>query len=399
MLNEQYNPTKTDEKRSHKERPHILNLVSMFVNDQFPDNNVTETTVKQCFHTAFKSDSQLVEHCYKLYEEYIPEQLAQDHIHFNYDSIFTNYVPFNTLVLMQEHQESVLTNSITAFQQYRLESPVVSMINFKDPNMGVPFESYDVTNTSYMFWLELRKRFATFVYFYNPASTEDVTITELFPYNNEYQKHSFTVTRSMFESMYGKYVNPVPLNARAEFYKVIGVDTKKIANANEFIAYQRQKGRLPISGDAYMFILCVLYYLFKHDSTASFQNANYTCLIASLCFPSRIHERSPAKTLYQKNRFPRMTKRVYQDFNQDVLFDFNMEQINTATRFIVGLKFCAQMNMWFNFPFSEETVVNAMLMFSGSRFARIWRDGHIDNLHDREKTTYKVLVDALKILL
>jgi RNase H-fold protein (predicted Holliday junction resolvase) len=390
---------------TRKVRPPIFDLTSRFVNEQLGNAVVTPDTVKLCFQNAFTDEQETVDHCLKLYEEYIPEQLAENHEHFDYSTLFNNFVPFNALVLTdqntEQHKQKLLNDATLLFRQYRLESPMVSMITFKSMNLGVPFERYDIKTTSHQFWFDLRQRFATYVYFHDPRAEGDVTIEELFPTENEYKLNAYTVNRQLFEKLYGRYSNPITLDNRAEFFTVMGISRDKANKLNEFIARARGNNLLPISGDAYMFLLCTLHYMFKNDKDANLKNWKYQYLIASLSYGSSIHDRHPCHRLFQEKKAFRFTKKQYQTSFSDVLNEIDMDQVDLATKFVVGLKFCAHVNQWFGLPFTEQTVVNAMLMFSGCKYARLWKSREsIRQVLRREEqfVCYQTICDAIKIL-
>jgi len=116
--------------------------------------------------------------------------------------------------------------------------------------------------------------------------------------------------------------------------------------------------------------------MFNSRSDENIESWEYQCLLASFCHPPVLKSDDPLTKLLDVNskNKPTFNRAQHIKKNNDVLNIFlSSNHLQIVARFLYGLELFTQYNSWFGCPFSNKSILNCIMLFDGSRFAREYK--------------------------
>jgi hypothetical protein len=431
--------TKIAPKQVEDQSVNILQLISRHVSEHFAKEEqkgeqieefITVETATKLFHLIFKKKEK-VDKCAELYRDYVVRELDDDHTHFNYETLFSNYIPFYNkarLHLNDEehtyHRSEIIRHCIERFKAHFLSNEVVTIAAHAVIKLPIPTESPDNKITTHEFYRLLRRRFYAYIYFHDMnhprtrAALEknpNIIIIESVLHNGDYIDKNVVISKDFYDN---NYLNDEAhlLDKKTELLRVYGITSRKGQQFLAFMSEAKKLGKLPGDVNAHCIILLIINMMFmlRSREETDIQDWEYQIFLVSLCRKPYYDELAPCQKLASTPGAARFVKKLYQEKNADVLNLFIHRNFYTIiSRFLIGLKLFSFINQWFDDAFPVNAITNATLMFNGSNFAKLYLKAYKFQCENEGKKrfnieiylrsdlniqTYETLVDAMEII-
>ncbi|KAL0479076.1 hypothetical protein AKO1_007953 [Acrasis kona] len=399
------------QKQEKMDRKTKLKLVANFVREYFETKNITVVGTQEArdFYSSIYKSEEKVNDLVHNFEEYNVGTLPDDHDHFDFKHLFKDYVPFNPFGSIKEEEtayekrmDDLLKQFADQMKMYDLHHEVVLLMTAHLNKIQVMMDDQFAPSDTNFMYAELRKRFYVYSFFHDVNNSRDeLTITEQYVRRTQFCQDQITVTRSMFKSMYGsEYPKNKQLDKKIELLRVYNVSK---SSYDQLCAFLEEKLPKKHNVNSFVILIIVLNYIFScHSIDEHFAQWEYECLIASFCSPGKLlPEGNPLTCLLGiKQYWPRSF--VAQEV-QGVFLGSNHLQM--ACRMVNGLKIFMQYNGWFGNAFDSEDMVGSVLLFNGTKFAKIYRkvsqqakSKNIKKLKSDETYIRSILKKALEIV-